>query len=164
MDIWVEYNMRAEYQNNRRIWAASKGSHNKVKHSIFALYRRKVGRNEYLFFYDSISTKDYFGNSLMTPVEIGRWAKPHIARTYGINPGMIRTSMSAEDMQPKGSEPMIDSYETIYDYPWEKIKPQVIKWMDEGIISPDCKFYAWGSTKYSVFNWEDFINLPFSDH
>lgn len=99
----------------------------------------------------------------MCPVEIGRWAKPHIARTYGINPGMIRTTMSAEDMQPKGSEPMIESYETVYDYPWEKIKPQLIKWMDEGIISPDCKFYAWGSTKYSVFNWEDFINLPFED-
>ena len=35
--------------------------------------------------------------------------------------------------------------------------------MEEEIISPDCKFYAWGSVKYSVFNWEDFISLPFED-
>ena len=164
MNIWVEYNIRAEYQNNRRIWAASKGSGNKVKHSIFALYRRKVGRSEYLFFYDSIRTKDFFGNSLMTPVEIGRWSKPTITRQYGINPGTIKNTMNAEDMNPKASEPSIEGSETVYDYPWTpKLVETLKQWMAEGIISSEAKFYAWGSTKYSVTNWEDFVGLPFED-
>ena len=38
-----------------------------------------------------------------------------------------------------------------------------MKWRDEGIISPDCNLYIWGSTKYKVHNWEDFISLPFAD-
>jgi hypothetical protein len=164
MDTWIDYNIKPEYQNNRRIWAASKGSGNKVKHSIFALYRLKVGRNEYLFFYDSISTKDYFGNSLMTPVEIGRWSKPTLSRTYGINPGTIKTTVSPEDMKPQPSEASIECHETIYDFPWTpKLVETLKQWYEEGIISPDCKFYAWGSTKYGVQRWEDFIGLSFQD-
>ena len=164
MDIWIDYNIKPEYQNNRRIWAASKGSGNKVKHSIFAMYRRKTPIGEFLFFYDSISTKDFFGNSLMTPVEIGRFSKPIITRTYGINPGTIKSTMSAEDMNPKGSEPFIESSETVYDYPWTpKLVETLKQWYEDGIISPEVKFYAWGSVKYSVFNWEDFISLPFED-
>lgn len=164
MDSWVDYNIKPEYQNNRRIWAASKGSGNKVKHSIFAMYRRKTPRGEFLFFYDSISTKDYFGNSLMTPVEIGRWSKPSFHRTYGINPGTIKTSISAEDMRPQPSEASIESHETIYDYPWTpKLVETLKEWMETGVISPEAKFYAWGSTKWGVDNWADFISLPFED-
>ena len=163
MDTWIDYNIKPEYQNNRRIWAASKGSGNKVKHSIFALYRRKVGKNEHLFFYDSISTKDYFGNSLMTPVEIGRWSKPTFNRTYGINTATIKNTVKPEDMRPQPSEVFIEGSETVYDYTFEQIKPTLIKWYEEGIISPDCKFYAWGSTKYGVARWEDFIGLSFQD-
>ena len=100
----------------------------------------------------------------MTPVEIGRFAKPIITRTYGINPGTIKTTISAEDMNPKGSEPFIKSSETVYDYPWTpKLVETLKQWYEDGIISPEVKFYAWGSVKYSVFNWEDFISLPFED-
>ena len=162
MDGWIDYDIKPEFVNNRRIWSASKGSGNAVRHSIFALYRRKVGRNEYLFAYDSISTKDYFGNNLMTPVEIGRWSKPTFSRTYGINPGTIRTSVSTENMKPTPSEASIESHETVYDYPWTpKLVETLKQWYEEGIISPDVKMYAWGTTKYGVLNWEDFIGTIF---
>ena len=164
MNGWIDYNIKPEFVNNRRIWAASKGSGNKVRHSIFALYRRKIGRSESLFMYDSISTKDYFGNNLMTPVEIGRWSKPTFSRTYGINPGTIRTSVSTENMKPTPSEASIEGHETVYDYPWTpKLVETLKQWYEEGIISPDVKMYAWGTTKYGVLRWEDFIGLPFED-
>jgi hypothetical protein len=100
----------------------------------------------------------------MTPVEIGRWSKPSFNRTYGINPGTIKPSVSAENMRPQPSEASIESHETVYDYPWTpKLVETLKEWMDAGIISPDCKFYAWGSIKYGVTNWEDFIGLPFED-
>ena len=60
----------------------------------------------------------------MTPVELFRWAKPTISGTYGINPGTIKSTMSAEDMNPKGSEPSIESHETVYDQPWT---PQLVR-------------------------------------
>lgn len=67
-------------------------------------------------------------------------------------------------MNPKASEPSIEGSETVYDYPWTpKLIETLKKWYEDGIISPEAKFYAWGSTKYSVFSWEDFISLPFTD-
>lgn len=70
--------------------------------------------------------------------------------------------MSAEDMNPKGSEPFVESSETVYDYPWTpKLVETLKQWMEDGMISPEARFYAWGSTKYAVHTWEDFIGLPF---
>ena len=94
----------------------------------------------------------------MTPVEIGRWAKPTFSRTYGINPGTIKTSVSAEDMKPQPSEASIEGSELVYDYEWTpKLAETLKEWMETGLISPDCNFYVWGSTKYAVANWTDFI-------
>ena len=108
MDTWVDFNILPAYQNNRRIWSASKGSGNPVRHSIFSLYRRKIGKSDDLFAYDSISTKDYFGNSLMTPVELFRWSKPTFNRTYGINTATIKNTVKPEDMRPQPSEVFIE--------------------------------------------------------
>ena len=109
-------------------------------------------------------TKDYFGNLVMTPVEIGRWSKPVFSRTYAINPNMIKSTMSAEDMKPKPSEPSIDGHETVYDYPWTpKLIEQLKSWYASGVISPNVNMYAWGDTKFKVNRWEDFISLPFED-
>jgi len=170
MQLFTDFEiMRSEYQNNKRIWQSAKGSGNPVRHSITACYRRKVGKNEYLFLYDSISTKDYFGNNIMHFVDtIGRWTKPHIARTYGINPASIRNTVSPENMKPTGSEPFIDGQSVTYDYPWEQALPSLIAFEKAGLLSPDCRFYAWaegsgGNTKYGVSRWIDFISLPFED-
>jgi hypothetical protein len=118
MQIRWENDIKPEYRNNLRIWQSAAGSGNKVKHSIFSLYRRKIGRKEFLFLYDTISVKDYFGNLISTPVEIGRWQKVKITRTYGINPAAIKTSVSPENLKPQPSDPFIEGAETIYDYPW----------------------------------------------
>ena len=56
----------AEYQNNLRIHAASKGSGNKITKKIFTLYRKKLSNGtEWLIFHISLATKDHWGNSLI---------------------------------------------------------------------------------------------------
>lgn len=51
--------------------------------------------------------------------------------------------------------------ETVYQYPWEKIKPQLLAWVKQGILDPDtCNFTViYGTKRYTVNSWEEFYNL-----
>lgn len=63
MSIWTDYDIKPEYQNNRAVWAASKGSGKPVKKSIFAVYRRKLASGrEVGFMYCQITARDFFNN------------------------------------------------------------------------------------------------------
>lgn len=149
--------------NEKRIFLYSKASKQPIKHRIVSLYRKKeFGGREVCFAQEHISTRDLFGNFLDHTRELFRYELPHIVKQMGYNPNAtgIDPSQPAE-LGPQTIASEIESVETVYEYEFEALKPQLIKWYNEGIIREDCNFIAWvGQKKYSVSDWDSFISLP----
>jgi hypothetical protein len=160
--MWVDKDMRPEYVNEARIFAAARASKKPIKHNIFSLYRNRIGSKEYCYFFDLMVAKDYFQNNVDHTRLIGRWEKPLITRQYGINPATIKNDKQPE---PTESEPSVESTETVYDYEFSKIRDQLVKWKETGIIGDKAIFYVVvDNRKYSMpYTWDQWLNLPMSD-
>lgn len=157
--------MRPEYQGEKRIIETSAGSNAPIKFHIGGIYRRSVGSSEFVFFHCHMSTLDFFQNPIDHTKFQGRWAKPVIVTRKSINPAAIRMG-GTKKIEPTPQDPEIQGFETIYDYEFTAIKPQLLKWKQQGVINDLTHFYAWplGPTKYSKpYNWEEWFNLDMSD-
>jgi len=161
--IWFDKDHRPEYTNEARILAASKASKKPVKHNIFSLYRKQVtaGGKDYCYFFDHMLTKDYFGNNVDHTRLIGRWDKPLITRQRYFDPNVLKTGSS----EPSEGGASIESNETVYDYEFAKIRNQLVKWKEEGIIGDKANYYVVvGSNKYSMpYSWDQWLNLSIAD-
>lgn len=161
--IWVDKDIRPEYVNETRVFAAARASKKPIKHNIFSLYRKQVGTKEYCYFFDHMIAKDYFQNSVDHTRLIGRWEKPLITQKHGINVHTLKSDSSPES-GPIG-DPEVESTETVYDYEFSKIKPQLVKWKEAGIIGDNAIYYVVvGNQKYSMpYSWDQWLNLSMSD-
>lgn len=163
MYIWVDKDMRPEYVNESRVFAAARASKKPIKHNVFSLYRKQVGAKEYCYFFDHMIAKDYFTNTVDHTRLIGKWDKPLITQQYGINVHSLKS-----DSQPESGpigDPVIESTETVYDYEFSKIKPQLEKWKEAGIIGDNAIYYVVvGNQKYSMpYSWDQWLNLSIQD-
>ena len=156
--IWVDKDMRPEYVNESRAFAAARASKKFIKHNIFSLYRKQVGSKEYCYFFDHMVAKDYFQNNVDHTRLIGKWDKPLITQRYGINAYSLKS-----DSQPESGpigDPVIESTDTVYDYEFSKIRDQLVKWKETGVIGDKAIFYVVvGNQKYSAIS----LNLSISD-
>lgn len=158
---------RPEYKNEERIFLSSKASGKPVKHEITGIYRKQLpGGKEYVFFFEHLVTKDYFGNVVDHTRLVGRYEKPVIQHHFGLNQGSIKANSDINEMmKPEQHLPEVESTETVHEFEFEKIKPQLIKWHDDGIINNNTKLYAWASNiKYSKpYTWKEWLELPMDD-
>lgn len=139
------------------------GEKNKIRHKIRSIYRRAVGNKEYCFFHEWLQTVDFFKNTLDHSRVVGKYSYPRIVTSQGINPATLEYGTGQAPM-PSALYAQIESVEERYDWSFEEIKPQLLKWYDEGIIDENTNLYAWsGTRKYTVNEWDQFINLNLSD-
>jgi hypothetical protein len=164
-EYWTDREIRPEYRNNARIQAASRGSGNKIVKKIFTLYRKRLSNGtEWLIFHISLATKDRWNNTLSMPLLLGFVDVPQFSRTYAFDPHTKSTTGGPEDMNPTASAPMIENYETVYTYPWEQVKEQILTWRKDGTIADSAKFLVWTDKKYSVPSFENWFNLSVDDN
>lgn len=166
LDSWVDRDILPEYRNNARLRAAAKGSGHKTTRKIFQLYRKRLSNGtEWLIFHISLATKDTWGNSLTMPLLLGVYDLPQFDRTYSFNPYSRKTTGdNPEEMGPTPSASFINGHETIYTYPWEQVKEQILSWRKDGTIADTAKFLVWTDKKYSVPSFENWFNLSVDDN
>ena len=130
------------------------------------MYRKRLSNgSEWLIFHISLATKDLWGNSLSMPLLLGFYDRPQFNRTYAFNPHTRSTTGdSPEEMGPTPSAAFIDGHETIYTYPWEQVKEQILSWRKDGTITQDAHFTVWTDKKYSVPSFENWFSLPVDDN
>lgn len=155
------------YRNESRVYLCSKASGKPVKHKITGIYRRQVpGDKEYVFFHEAMVTKDYFGNIVEHTRLCGRYEKPNIQKSYGIPQGrrLVSNTDVTETMQAQELEVYVNDIQTVHEWEFEQIKPQLQEWYKNGIIDENTKLYAWiGTSKYGVNSFQDFISLSIDD-
>ncbi len=154
---------RAEFQNEARVFAAARASKKPIKHNIFSLYRKQIGNQEYVYFFDLMIAYDYFQNKVDHTRLIGHWSKPFITRKWGLDPLTLKSDSRPEPGQI--GDPEVDSTEEVYDYPWEQMRDQLVKWKESGIIGDKAIFYVVkDNRKYSMpYSWDQWLNLSMSD-
>ena len=68
-------------------------------------------------------------------------------------------------MGPTPSDSFINGHETIYTYPLEQVKEQILSWRKDGTIVDSAKYIVWtDSKKYSVPSFENWFNLSVDDN
>ena len=151
------------YVNEKSVFMAAKASKKPIKHEITGLYRKRINGKEYVCFHEEIIALDYFGNVVMHNRMVGRYELPIIGKVYGLNPGMIHGNSDINKMmEAQEREVSIDSIETIHEFEFEAIKPQLLKWKEQNIISDKTPLYVWDgdgkTSKYSKpYTWEEWI-------
>jgi hypothetical protein len=151
-----------EYRNEERIFVASRTSKKPISHNLFSCYRKKVGSREHFFAFDHMITHEYFGSKIDHTRMIGKFEMPVIVSTYSINPSAIKSDTAM--IEPIRSPPSIESTHDEYDYEWEAIKPQLLKWKEQNIINDQTNFYIQvGSDKCGKFSFEEWLNLKIED-
>ena len=98
------------------------------------------------------------------PLLLGVYDLPLFNRTYSFDPYTKRNTGEAQDMGPIPSASFIEGYETIYTYPWESVKDQILAWRKDGTIVDSAKFLVWTDKKYSVPSFENWYNLSVDDN
>ena len=100
------------------------------------------------------------------PLLLGSYELPIFERTYSFNPYSRKTTGdNPEDMGPTPSvDSFINGHETIYTYPWEQVKEQILSWRTDGTIVDSAKFLVWTDKKYSVPSFENWFNLSVDDN
>ena len=87
---------------------------------------------------------------------------PEIVTRHSINPSMVRSDSAM--VEPQAQPPGIVGTHEEYQWEWAKIKPQLLKWKESGVISDDTKYYVIvASKKYGKHTFEEFINLSIDD-
>lgn len=166
LDMWLDKDLKSEYVNEKRIFTAAANSEPPapIKHNIFQLYRKVVGSREYLLLHELLSTTDYFKNSLTWTRYLGMVSVPKIVRTRSINVASIKTG--SDRVRPSEGPAEIEGHENVYLWPFEQVKKQLLQWRAAGVIPDTAKYIAWTQNppmKYSVINFENFLELPMED-
>jgi len=153
-----------EYTGEKRVFFASKASGTPIKHKIFSVYRKQVGNTSYVYFFDLMTTQDFYKNKVDFTRFCGRWEKPEIITRRAVN--AHASQMDGAMVEPTDFPSEIDGFETVYEYPFDQVKEQLKKWWEDGTIPQTANFYAVmnnGSNKYGGFSFDEFINLDMSD-
>jgi len=151
------------FRNEERIFVASKTSGKSISHNLFGCYRRKVGSKEYFFAFDHCTTHEYFGTKIDHTRLIGKVDDvPIITSSYSINPNSIRSDTAM--VIPEKGPAQVESTHTVYLWPWEEIRSQLLKWKNADIINDNTNFYFQnGNDKYGRYTWEEWFDLDWSD-
>ncbi len=154
---------KSEWTNEKRLFFASKASGTPIKHKLFSLYKKQVGNTSYVYFFDLMTTRDYYKNKVDWTRFCGRWEKPLIEVRRAVNPNTIQSDGAM--VSPTDFPPSIDSMETVYEYNFSDIVPQLKKWYQDGTIPQTANFYAvtQNNTKYGGFSFEEWIGLDVPD-
>ncbi len=156
---------KAVYQNEARVFQAAKVSKKPVKHSIQSIYRKRVLNKEYVWLHEHLIAFDYFNNEIDFTREILKWERPIFKRTFGINPASLKTQDQMKELQPEQITTEILNHETVYEYEFKDVLPQLKEWFEQKLISEHCNYYAVESDgkKYSVKNFQQFTELSMDD-
>ncbi len=57
LHMWIDKDLKPEYINEQRIFNATSALKKGIKHKITALYRKVVGKKEYVFFFKHLDIK-----------------------------------------------------------------------------------------------------------
>jgi hypothetical protein len=165
-DQYFSFEDNPECNNEKRIFLYANASKPKaeIRHKITSIYRKKEGEKEYCFFNEHLITHDIFHNPLDHTRTLGRYQLPHIVPILGYNPNSTPDVNNPAELGPQAMGAQIESVETVYEWEWEKIKPQLQEWYKKGIINDNTALHVWvGTKKYTVNSWDEFINLRIQD-
>lgn len=70
------------YKNEERLFLAAAASKKPIAHKINAVYRRRVNRREYAYFFDACFGKDFFGNPIYFTRLLGKYSIPKISKEF----------------------------------------------------------------------------------
>jgi hypothetical protein len=105
---------------------------------------------------------DYWQNKIDHTRILGRWERPSITRKWGLNPASLKSDSSPEPGEI--GDPEVDDFETVYDYEFSKIRDQLVKWKEKGIIGDKSIYYVVSDRKYSMpYTWDQWLNLSITD-
>jgi len=165
-DQYYPFDQNPECLNERRIWLYANASKppTPIKHKIVSLYRKKEGEKEYCFFNEHLMTSDLFQNPLDHTRTVGKYQLPNIVNIVGMDPNADFDHSHPKELGSSVLSSQIDHVDTIYEFEFEKIKPQLQEWRSKGIIDENTQYIAWvGTKKYTVNSWDEFINLRIQD-
>jgi hypothetical protein len=163
-DYWIDRN-KPEFQNEKRLFLSHEASGAQIKHAIFFIYRKQLNNGkEFCLFFNSMVCSDYFSNKVMHTRRLGKYEKPIITRPKSVRVSSIKPNQINE-AKPEPGPPVIDTVETVYEYPWAQVKDQLRKWYDDGTVTDDCQYYVITSREnYGVkCSFDQFLDLPIED-
>lgn len=165
IDQFYPFAETSEFQNEAKIFTFAAATKNnpdgqKIKHKIVSIYRIRQNDKEYCYFYNHMIVRDRLDNSYDWTRKIGKFELP----LFNIDHGMLPSSSDPSQFSEGIRSTTIDRVDTIYSYTWEQIQPQIKKWRTEGLIADSCNFTViFGTKRYTVKSWEEFINLKIED-
>jgi hypothetical protein len=165
LELWTDRDFKPFFVNSKRVRLAAKGSGQPLRFAVHSLVRKVIGEDQFFYGLVTTSSKDYFGNYVSAENEIGIIRDyPTISRTYGINVAQIKTSVSPDNMRPQASAPFISDTTTKYTIPFAQAHDQILKWKKDKTIIPTAKYYlSVDEMKYSINNFQDWLNLSVTD-
>jgi hypothetical protein len=72
-------------------------------------------------------THDLFQNPLDHTRTLGKYHLPNITSIVGMNPNTIPDPSHPAELGPGIISQQIDHVDTVYEWEWEKIRPQILK-------------------------------------
>lgn len=164
----LHWRQNPSYVNEERLRLCSQASGKPIKYKIQSCYRRVLpGGREYLLFHMDCQTFDYFGNIVQFFMSgAGKYEKPIIHKTYGIPQGrrMVANTDVTKQMAAEALEVSLESFEDVYEWPFENYVEQLREWYKTGVINENTNLYVWqGSSKYTIDSFENFVTLGVDD-
>jgi len=147
-----DYFLNANDRNEEAFWQTVKIAKKPVKHEIIKIVRTKVGKNDYVYYHETLRSTDFLNN----PID-----HTHVVGTY--KDPVFMSNVDPRTNQPRPSQ--IVREDTVYEFHWT---PNIIdEWeaqegyeLDEGcgfIVKHGGKTYG-GYTR-EQFSEETFDNL-----
>jgi len=165
-DFFAPYTDRPEYNNEKRIFLYSKANHNApIKHKMVSLYRTRQGTRGWIWGFEHLSSFDYYQNPIDHTRTIGKADVPQISKHFSMNPYLEHDPNAPKEMGPSETAPEIVSVETKYFWEFDKMKDQLRKWYEDGLIDDNTNLYvvAEGNRKYNVDSFEEFLQYDIQD-
>jgi hypothetical protein len=166
-DQFFPYDENPECINEKRIFLYANASKPRaeIRHRITSLYRRKeFGGKEFCWFNEHLITHDLFHNPLDHTRTLGKYQLPKIVTQMGYNPNTTPDPTHPVELGPTAQGAQIESVSTVYEFEFEKLKPQLEQWYKQGILDDSTVLHACvGTKKYTVNSLDEFLNLRIED-
>jgi hypothetical protein len=147
--------LSSSFMNEKRVFDTAANSEKPIKHTITAIYRKRINGKEFGFFNNQMETFDYFNNPVGSNRVCGRYQSPII--------------LNRESRDPKSGmkqvTPEIIRMEDTFEWEWHDLVPQLQEWHDKGKFDPDIQYIVIDrQQRYSKpYSWEEISTLDFEN-
>jgi len=144
-----DYFSRAEDDNEKIFFEKAKASQHEVDHQITQVFRLKNGKDEKMYYQETIRSKDYLNNPIDHSRVVGKYEMPNF--------------ITRLDPQTGKALPVeVNGHTTIYDLDFDKKRlDQLVK---EGSINENTNFVLITlGRRYGGFAYEEFVSNTFQE-